>query len=314
MGHRIRRRKIHGAAVVLMAALIWSLTAATASALTVTSPANATATVDVRVDLDAQDGSGTVLLVKDGVVIAEQPRPHHFRATMRTADGFISSRPLANTYSWGVPQTPRWVAPSGGYVASPVDVRVYAGSSTSSMTLTVNGTFIKTVTCVPGQLVSFGKVTVGTGSSTYAITSGNPYGDTATFSTKATRISYPYATCIIVDKSDFKLYWIRDNQLVKAYPIAHGKGNCTPIGIWKINAKYKTDPRGVYGPRKMRMFRRSGTAGHYRYSYTAYGIHGTNQEWVIGTMASHGCIRMYNRDVIELWPQVPLGTMCITRQ
>lgn len=29
--------------------------------------------------------------------------------------------------------------------------------------------------------------------------------------------------------------------------------------------------------------------------------------------ASHGGIRMYNRDVLELWPQVPLGTMVITR-
>jgi lipoprotein-anchoring transpeptidase ErfK/SrfK len=52
----------------------------------------------------------------------------------------------------------------------------------------------------------------------------------------------------------------------------------------------------------------------YRYVFTAYAIHGTNQEWVIGTQASHGCIRMYNRDVRELFPQVPLGTMVITRE
>ena len=32
----------------------------------------------------------------------------------------------------------------------------------------------------------------------------------------------------------------------------------------------------------------------------------------IGTMASHGCIRMYNRDVLELWPQVPIGTYVVT--
>lgn len=40
-----------------------------AHALTVTAPADATATVDVRVDLEARDGSGTVLLVKDGLVV-----------------------------------------------------------------------------------------------------------------------------------------------------------------------------------------------------------------------------------------------------
>lgn len=326
MGRRAAR--VWGLATII--ALLWALGTGTAHALTVKAPADATATVDVRVDLEARDGSGTVLLVKDGLAVGEQPTggltsvdfvgvpltpgPHHFRATLRSPAGFTSSRPLVHTYSWGVPLAPRWVAPAGGYVASPVDVRVYAGASTSSMTLTVNKVFIKTVACVPGQLVSFGKVTVGSGSSTYVITAGNPYGDIATFSTTAKRIQYPYATCIIVDKSDFKLYWIRDNQLVKAYPIAHGKGNCTPIATWKILAKYKTDPGGIYGPRKMRLFRRSGVPGHYLYSYTAYGIHGTNQPWVIGTMASHGCIRMYNKDILELWPQVPLGTMAITRQ
>jgi lipoprotein-anchoring transpeptidase ErfK/SrfK len=64
----------------------------------------------------------------------------------------------------------------------------------------------------------------------------------------------------------------------------------------------------------MRLFRRYGSAGNYRYSYTAYGIHGTNQEWVIGTKASHGCIRLYNKDIMELFPRVPLGTMVVTRQ
>jgi L,D-transpeptidase ErfK/SrfK len=59
----------------------------------------------------------------------------------------------------------------------------------------------------------------------------------------------------------------------------------------------------------MRLFKRVGG----RYVFTAYGIHGTNQEWVIGTRASHGCIRMYNRDVLELFPQVPVGTPVVTR-
>lgn len=37
-------------------------------------------------------------------------------------------------------------------------------------------------------------------------------------------------------------------------------------------------------------------------------IHGTNEEGLIGTPASHGCIRMKNKDVIELFDLVPLGT------
>ena len=40
-----------------------------------------------------------------------------------------------------------------------------------------------------------------------------------------------------------------------------------------------------------------------RYIY----IHGTNQEDLIGTPASHGCIRLNNHDMIELFDQVQQG-------
>jgi L,D-transpeptidase YbiS len=43
---------------------------------------------------------------------------------------------------------------------------------------------------------------------------------------------------------------------------------------------------------------------HARYVY----IHGTNHEEEIGTLASHGCIRMRNADVIELFERVEEGT------
>lgn len=42
---------------------------------------------------------------------------------------------------------------------------------------------------------------------------------------------------------------------------------------------------------------------HDRYIY----IHGTNQEDLIGTSASHGCIRLRNADVIELFNAVEVG-------
>src|SRR5437868_3910445 len=43
---------------------------------------------------------------------------------------------------------------------------------------------------------------------------------------------------------------------------------------------------------------------HDRYVY----IHGTNHEDEIGTAASHGCVRMKNADVIELFERVEEGT------
>ncbi|MFA5041157.1 MAG: L,D-transpeptidase, partial [Bdellovibrionales bacterium] len=40
-----------------------------------------------------------------------------------------------------------------------------------------------------------------------------------------------------------------------------------------------------------------------RYIY----IHGTNREDLLGTPASHGCIRMSNNEIIELFDLIPVG-------
>ena len=40
-----------------------------------------------------------------------------------------------------------------------------------------------------------------------------------------------------------------------------------------------------------------------------YGIHGTNRAETIGTAASYGCFRMYNRDILALFSQVDIGTI-----
>lgn len=42
-----------------------------------------------------------------------------------------------------------------------------------------------------------------------------------------------------------------------------------------------------------------------------YGIHGTNRPNSIGHRASHGCIRMNNKDVAELYDIVPYGTTVV---
>ncbi|CCF15163.1 putative L,D-transpeptidase YkuD domain protein [Brevibacillus laterosporus GI-9] len=45
-----------------------------------------------------------------------------------------------------------------------------------------------------------------------------------------------------------------------------------------------------------------------------YGIHGTNNPASIGKYVSHGCIRMYNRDVETLAKLVPIGTPVYIRR
>jgi len=44
---------------------------------------------------------------------------------------------------------------------------------------------------------------------------------------------------------------------------------------------------------------------HDRYVY----IHGTNQEARIGSPASHGCVRMRNPDIVQLFDRIPEGTI-----
>ena len=46
-----------------------------------------------------------------------------------------------------------------------------------------------------------------------------------------------------------------------------------------------------------------------RYIY----IHGTHEEGLIGSKASHGCIRMFNDDVIELFDMVKIGTKVLIK-
>jgi lipoprotein-anchoring transpeptidase ErfK/SrfK len=47
-----------------------------------------------------------------------------------------------------------------------------------------------------------------------------------------------------------------------------------------------------------------GIDSYNRYIY----IHGTHEEGLIGTKASHGCIRMFNDDVIKLYNMIKKGT------
>ncbi|SDE61884.1 hypothetical protein SPACI_030370 [Sporomusa acidovorans DSM 3132] len=89
-----------------------------------------------------------------------------------------------------------------------------------------------------------------------------------------------------------------DDQLYKKYRIAVGKSETpTPIGEWNIVWKDYNWGTG-FGTRWMGLNVPWGT----------YGIHGTNKPWSIGRFASHGCIRMRNKDVEELFEWLPIGT------
>ncbi|MGI6777857.1 MAG: L,D-transpeptidase family protein [Acetivibrionales bacterium] len=102
---------------------------------------------------------------------------------------------------------------------------------------------------------------------------------------------------IFVEIEEHTLYLLQDNKIVKKYPIASGKPHTpSPIGSWKVITK--GDWGGGFGGRWMGLNVPWGT----------YGIHGTNRPETIGWAASHGCIRMRNRDVEELYRLISHGT------
>lgn len=209
----------------------------------------------------------------------------------------------------GGPAAPLFLSPDK-LVAKKGRVKARFGVNTTAASLYAGTKLIATKNVTPFATVDFGAMEMPKDGGTFKIVAKNPDNKSATASKTIKRLSYPASTSIVIDKSDFRLYWVKNDVLVKAYPIAIGRDvTRTPSALWKILAKYHTSPTSVYGPRKMRLFRKTGSG----WAYTAYGIHGTNQEWVIGTKASHGCIRMYNKDVLELFPQVPLGTIVQTR-
>lgn len=90
-----------------------------------------------------------------------------------------------------------------------------------------------------------------------------------------------------------------DGELYKTYRIAVGKSKTpTPIGEWNVVWKDYNWGTG-FGTRWMGL----------NVPWGIYGIHGTNKPWSIGQFASHGCIRMKNTDVEELFEWVPVGTL-----
>jgi lipoprotein-anchoring transpeptidase ErfK/SrfK len=145
-----------------------------------------------------------------------------------------------------------------------------------------------------------------------------------------------------------KLYHIKDDKIVKEYVIsssAYGIGseagsNKTPLGLHKVKQKYgeKTPINGrlvgrvfygeiatIYTDNSTsktdditsRIFwieglekgknKGKGIDSYKRYIY----IHGTSEEGRLGSPASHGCIRMKNKEVIDLYSLIEVGTLVL---
>lgn len=104
---------------------------------------------------------------------------------------------------------------------------------------------------------------------------------------------------MVVNIATRTLTLFKQGSWYKSYPVAVGKPlTPTPRGIFSIKNK-AINPGGPFGARWLGLTAPGGS----------YGIHGTNDPSSIGKAVSNGCIRMYNKDIIEVADLVPIGTV-----
>jgi L,D-transpeptidase ErfK/SrfK len=145
-----------------------------------------------------------------------------------------------------------------------------------------------------------------------------------------TRLRLPYATLlpaeaqagITINLAEFRLYLIwphGDRMRVRIYPIGLGRADWdTPEGdfhvtgiierpAWVRPASMRSEAAElptVVGPGPDNPL-----GSHWiELSAAGYGIHGTNRPLGIGRRVSHGCVRLYPRDIIDLAERVKPGT------
>ena len=161
-------------------------------------------------------------------------------------------------------------------------------------------------------------------------------------------ISTDYSELLFVSIENQKMYHIKEGAIVKKYIISsseYGTGseagsNKTPLGLHKVKEKYgdnipingRITGRVFYGDIATiytdetksktdditsRIFWVEGmekgkNKGEGIDSYTRYiYIHGTSEEGRLGKPASHGCIRMKNKEVIDLYKTIAIGTLVL---
>ncbi|MGB6222710.1 L,D-transpeptidase family protein [Haloferula sp.] len=140
---------------------------------------------------------------------------------------------------------------------------------------------------------------------------------------------------MLVSVRDQRMLLVRDGQPVKSYPISTSKfglssrsgSNHTPLGKLEVARKIGDGyPKGmVFKSRRPtgevlkpnapgrdpivgRILWLSGKQSHNRNTYgRCIYIHGTPEEWRLGTPASYGCIRMSMKDVVDLYNRVGEG-------
>lgn len=122
-------------------------------------------------------------------------------------------------------------------------------------------------------------------------------------------------TYLLLNLSERTLYLYHRDTELKSYPVAVGReGWETPTGrfaifqmqqnpVWEHPFTGEHIPPGANNPLGQRWL------GFWSDGTNSIGFHGTPDEESIGHAISHGCVRLYNQDIIELYEHVDVGTL-----
>jgi lipoprotein-anchoring transpeptidase ErfK/SrfK len=129
---------------------------------------------------------------------------------------------------------------------------------------------------------------------------------------------------IVVETSQFRLYYVEGNGKAIAYGIGVGRDGFRWSGQHAITRKAEWP--GWTPPAQMRKrvpdlpaYMPGGPdnplgARALYIGATLYRLHGTSEPWTIGQAVSSGCIRLTNDDIIDLYNRVKVGSLVVVHQ
>ena len=135
-----------------------------------------------------------------------------------------------------------------------------------------------------------------------------------------------YAPGMIVGKTgQRRLYYVVDDRRALRFPVGVGRAGMAWSGNARIEGKYVRpawSPPDIIRAEKPNLPEviPGGVANNPMGAAALtmrggeYAIHGTNRPASIGGFVSHGCIRMYNNDIQELYRLVSVGTPVLVEQ
>ncbi|HZT51021.1 MAG TPA: L,D-transpeptidase [Stellaceae bacterium] len=130
---------------------------------------------------------------------------------------------------------------------------------------------------------------------------------------------------IVVKTSERKLYFVLDGRRALRFPVGVGKAGQEWSGVSRISGKYVrpawSPPDDIRRenpnlPKVIPGGAPNNPMGQFAMTLGdgTYAIHGTNRPQTVGRFVSHGCIRMYNADIRELYSMVGVGTPVIVER